>query len=210
MRPSQALRLAGRDLFFNSWRLVPLNAALGLVLVAGALGALTATPAVVLLVLAGLPAAALMHCAVLLERSENLTARDALDGLRLHWRRGLGLSAAGLAIGILGVLALRTYFTRPSLIPLGFLALYVLCLAALYGLIVWTLAIAEPERPLGAAAGRAARFAAQRPGGTLTLGLALLVVNAAGLAAGVMPFLTVTVAYSFLAVAYFVLPAEES
>ena len=50
---------------------------------------------------------------------------------------------------------------------------------------------------------------AQRPGATLLLGLALLLVNLAGIAAAVMPFLTITVAYSFLAVAHFVVPPED-
>jgi hypothetical protein len=36
----------------------------------------------------------------------------------------------------------------------------------------------------------------------------LLLVNLAGVAAAVMPFLTITVAYSFVAVAHFVVPAE--
>jgi hypothetical protein len=49
---------------------------------------------------------------------------------------------------------------------------------------------------------------AQRPGATLLFGLALLVVNLAGVAAAVMPFLTITIAYSFVAVAHFVLPEE--
>ena len=43
-------------------------------------------------------------------------------------------------------------------------------------------------------------------GATLVLGLALLLVNLAGIAAAIMPFLTLTVAYTFLADAHFVLP----
>jgi hypothetical protein len=34
-------------------------------------------------------------------------------------------------------------------------------------------------------------------------------VNVAGIAAAVMPFLTLTVAYTFLATAHFVLPPQE-
>ena len=56
----------------------------------------------------------------------------------------------------------------------------------------------------------AGRFVAVRPGATLLLGLALFLVNAAGVAAAVMPFLTLTVAYTFLATAHFVLPREET
>jgi hypothetical protein len=209
MTTGEALRLAGRDLFFNSWRLVPVNAALGLVLAVG-LAATIATPlAAPALLLAGPIAAALVHCAVLLARHENLAWRDAVEGLRLHWRRGVELAAVGMGAALVGALALRTYFDRPSLLPLGFLVLYLLGLGALFGLIVWTLAIAEPERTVRAAARRAAELAARRPGGTLALGLSLLVVNAVGLAAGAMPFLTVTIAYSFLAVAYFALAEKE-
>ena len=69
-------------------------------------------------------------------------------------------------------------------------------------------AVAEPDEPLRLVARKAATVGAQRPGATLLLGLALLLVNLAGVAAAVMPFLTVTVAYSFVAVAHFVLPAE--
>jgi NAD(P)-dependent dehydrogenase (short-subunit alcohol dehydrogenase family) len=36
-----------------------------------------------------------------------------------------------------------------------------------------------------------------------------ILVNAAGVAAGVMPFLTLTIAYSFVAVAHFTLPKES-
>jgi hypothetical protein len=51
-------------------------------------------------------------------------------------------------------------------------------------------------------------LAARRPGATLLIGLALFLVNLAGIAAAVMPFLTITLAYSFVAVAHFVLPPE--
>jgi hypothetical protein len=209
MRTGEALRLAGRDLFFNSWRLVPVNAALGLVLAAGVAAALTVPPAALVLVLAGPLAAALVHCSVLLARHEHVAARDVVEGLRLHWRRGLELAAAGLVIAVAGGFALHTYFGSSALAPLGFVVLYLLALAAIYGSIVWTFAIAEPERSLGAAARKAAMLALRRPGGVLGLGLALLLVNAAGLAAGLMPFLTVTLAYSFLAVANFAVRKGE-
>ena len=73
---------------------------------------------------------------------------------------------------------------------------------------LFTFAIAEPDQPLRLAARDAAALGARRPGATLLLGLTLLLVNLAGVAAAVMPFLTLTVAYSFVAVAHFVLPAE--
>ena len=45
-----------------------------------------------------------------------------------------------------------------------------------------------------------------RPLATIGFTLALLVVNALGFAAGVLPLLTLTVSYSFLATAHFALP----
>ncbi len=81
-------------------------------------------------------------------------------------------------------------------------------LLGIYAAVLTTVAVADPGLPLRLAARSAATLAAQRPGATLLLGLALLLVNLAGIAAAVMPFLTITVAYSFVAVAHFVLPAE--
>ena len=92
---------------------------------------------------------------------------------------------------------------------MAFVTLYLVVLLGIYAAVLTTVAVAEP----GAAA-RASRrddaavLAAQRPGATLLLGLALLLVNLAGIAAAVMPFLTITLAYSFVAVAHFVLPPE--
>jgi hypothetical protein len=204
MRPGQALTLALRDFYGNSWRLVPVNAALGAVLVlAGVLAAATPSALVVTL-LAGPLLAALAHCGVTLARTGNLAAADVRDGLRLHWRRGLLLGAGGAALLGLGTLAVHIYGRTP-LWPLSFVTIYAVVLLGIYQLVLWTLAIAEPALPLRTAARDAARFIAVRPWPTLAFGLALLAINVAGLAAAVMPFLTLTVAYSFLAAAHFVL-----
>ena len=87
-----------------------------------------------------------------------------------------------------------------------FVTVYVLLLLGIYQIILWTLAIAEPSRPLRVVAVEAAALGAARPGSTLLLGLALLLVNLGGVAAALMPFLTLTIAYSFIAVAHFALP----
>jgi hypothetical protein len=205
MTPRDALWLALRDFYANSWRLVPVNAALGAVLVGAALATLVTPGAAVLVVLAGPVAAALVHCAVTLVRTENLVLSDAWDGLRLHWRVGLGLGASGCVLVALGGLAIR-FYGGSSLWPLAFLTLYLLVLLAVYQLIVWTLAIAQPGRPFGSVLRDAGVVFGSRPVATLALGLLLLLVNIAGLAAAVMPFLTLTVAYTFLATARFVLP----
>jgi hypothetical protein len=206
MRAGAALRAALRDVYENSWRLVPVNAALGAVLVAVGAAAFAVRAALVLAVLAGPVAAALLHSAVTLVRTGNVELRDAVEGLRLHWRRGLLFGAAGAALLGLGLLAVRFYAHVAHGWPLAFLTLYLLVLLGVYLLVAWTLAIAEPERPLRSVCRDAAELGARRPGATLLLGLALLLVNAAGIAAAAMPFLTLTVAYSFLAAARFVLP----
>lgn len=210
MTVGTALRLAGRDLFDNSWRLLPVNAALGVVLVAAGLAAVAIHAALALFVLAGPVALALVHCSVTLARTGNVALADAREGLRLHWRRGLQLGAAGTALAVLGALAVR-FYTRTALgWPLAFLTVYVVVLLGVFAVVVATLAVAEPGEPLRHAACEAAALGAERPGATLLLGLSLLLVNLAGLAAAVMPFLTITVAYSCVAVAHFALPQKES
>ncbi len=208
MTVARALRLACGDLYQNSWRLLVVNAALGAVLVFSAVAAIAVHELLVLAVLAGPLATALAHCSVTLVRTGNLVLADAWEGLRLHWRRGLALGAAGLALGVLAALAVHFYTRSNAGWPLAFLTLYLVVLLGIYAVVLTTVAVAEPGEPLRIAARRAATVWAQRPGATLLLGLALLLVNLAGIAAAVMPFLTITVAYSFVAVAHFVVPAE--
>ena len=204
----QAMWLALRDFYENSWRLVVVNAALGAVLIVAVLATLAEPVALVLVVAIGPVVAALVHCAVTLVRTGDLTFADALDGLRLHWRRGLALAGAGAAVLGLGILALR-FYSGAALWPLAFLTGYLLVLLAIFELVLWTVAIAAPHRPLAAVARESAALAAARPGQTFALGLALLLVNVAGIAAAVMPFLTLTVAYTFLVTARFLVTPEE-
>ena len=203
-----ALRLAVRDMFHNSWRLVPVNAALGAVIVVVSVATVAVHAALVLAVLAGPFVVALVHCSVTLVRTGNLALADAWEGLKLHWRRGLQLGAAGTALVLLAALAFRFYTLSSYGWPLAFVTLYLVVLLGIYAAVLATFAVAEPERPLRLAAREAAALGARRPGATLLLGLALLLVNLAGVAAAVMPFLTLTVAYSFVAVAHFALPKE--
>jgi hypothetical protein len=208
MSVRRALRLACGDLYQNSWRLLLVNAALGAVLVFSAVAAIAVPALLVLAVLAGPVVTALAHCSVTLVRTGNLAVADAWEGLRRHWRRGLALGASGVALGVLAALAVH-FYTRSSVgWPLAFFTLYLVVLLCIYAAVLTTVAVAEPDEPLRLLARRAATVGAQRPGATLLLGLALLLVNLAGIAAAVMPFLTITVAYSFVAVAHFALPAE--
>jgi hypothetical protein len=208
MKPQVALWFALRDLYANSWRLLLVNAAFGATLVALVLAALALPPAAILVVLAGPVLAVLVHCAVTVVRTESLSIADVRDGFRLHWLHGLELAAAGSAFAALGLLAIRFYGGSGAW-PVAFLALYVMAFAGIYQLILWTLAVAEPGRPLLSVARDAGVLLGSRPGACVALGLVLLVVNLAGVAAAIMPFLTLTVAYTFLVAARFVLPPTE-
>jgi hypothetical protein len=209
MKARDAMWLALRDFYANSWRLLVVNTVLGAALVASVLAALAFPLAAVLVVAVGPVVAALVHCAVTLVRTGNLELGDAWSGFRLHWRRGLALASLGAAVAALGVFGIR-FYTTTSLWPLAFLALYVLVLLAIFQLVLWTVAIAAPDLSLAGVARESAAFALARPGQSLVLGLALLLVNVAGIAAAVMPFLTLTIAYTFLVTAHVLVTPEEA
>lgn len=205
-----ALGSALRDFYGQSWRLLVLNAAVGGALLVVAAAAAVSPAALVLLALVGPLLAALVHCEVALVRTEDLQLSCALDGLRLCWRRGLALACAGGAVTGLGVLAIAFYARGGSgTIPLAFLAGYLLALLCVVQLFAWPLAVAEPERPLRDVLKTAGSAVLRRPAASTGLALALLLVNLVGIAVAVLPFLTLTIAYTFLAAARFVLPREE-
>jgi Na+-driven multidrug efflux pump len=72
------------------------------------------------------------------------------------------------------------------------------------------LAIFEDTRPLRDVVRDAVLVVGRRPWGFAGLALALLLVNAIGVAAAILPFLTLTIAYSFLASAHFALPKNPA
>jgi hypothetical protein len=204
-----ALRLAVGDLYQQSWRLFVLNAALAVTAAVAGFAAAYYRLAVVGLVLLGPLAAAVMHCAVTVVTTEDLRLGTAVAGLRLHWRRGLELGAVAAGVVLLGIGAVAFYARLHGFaVPLAFVTLYLLFLAGLFLLLLLARSVAEPQLPLREAVPRTAVLALTRPRAALGLGLTLLLVNAAGVAAALMPFLTLTVAYSFLAAARFAIPTE--
>jgi len=206
-----ALRRAVRDLYDQSWRLLILNTLLGFTAVGIAWAALHALPALLLGLLLGPPAAALMHCAITLVREGDLRLADAFEGLRLHWRRGLALGALAGAAAVLTVVALRFYAgAGPSAWPLAMLVLYLALLFAVFQLPLWTLAILEHEQPLRRVLADAGLALLRRPAAWTGLAVVLFLVNLSGIAAAVLPFLTLTIAYSFLAAARFALPRDPT
>ncbi len=205
MTTGAALRAAFGDLYRQSWRLFLLNAALSAFVVPVAIAGLWAPPVWALLVLAGPLALSLMHCAVVVTRTEELRLAEALTGLRLHWRRGLALGALLAGGTLLGVHAISFYAGRGALV-LAVVGVYLLLAFALFQIVLWPLAVFEARRPARQVAADAVRALLARPVQALALGAALTVVNLIGLAAAVLPFLTLTIAYSFLAAAHFALP----
>ena len=113
MRPRDACVLALRDFYANSWRLVAVNAALGVVLVASILARSPCrSRRSSLLAARARTAAVVVHCSVTLVRTGDLAFADAWEGLRLHWRRGLALGAVGAGLLLLGLVAVRPTLLR--------------------------------------------------------------------------------------------------
>jgi hypothetical protein len=199
MNAGAALLAALGDGYRHSWRLVLLNCAAGAVIFAAAAGAAYVLPAALIAVAAGPLLAALAHCAVVVTRTESLDWSDVSAGLRLHWRRGLELGAlatAGIGFGVLA-----TYFyAHRGLWPVAAVTAYLLAAFCVWQLVAWPLAVAGVERPLA----RAAQELLRRPGSAIMLSLVIVVVNAAGVLT-IVPVLTMTLAFSFLATAHFVL-----
>jgi hypothetical protein len=209
MTVGDSLRAALRDFYDQSWRLLVLNTALSTAAIAIAWAALYTPVALALVIVLGPLAAALMHCAVTLVREDDLRLRDAVVGVGLHWRRGLALGLLGIAAAGLTVTAMRFYADAgPFAWPLAMLALYLALLFAVYQLPLWPLAVFERDRPLDRVLADAAIALIRRPAASVGLAVTLVLVNVAGIAAAVIPFLTLTIAYSFLAAAHFALPRQ--
>ena len=205
MGAASALRTAAVDFYHQSWRLAVFNTVLSAAALAVLYLALFVHSLFILLtVLLGPLAAALMHCAVLLAQHDELRFRDALSGLRLHWRRGAVLATMVLLVIWLGVIAFRFYGRDQWLFSV--FAGDVLAVFAVVQLLAWPRAVHEPDRPLKKIFGDALSDFLGRPLRAFAFALALLFVNSLGFVAAVMPFLTLTIAYSFLAAAHFALP----
>jgi hypothetical protein len=211
MTLARALGVAASDLYHQAWRLVILNTLLGIWLVLIVLASIAVRPALLLAILAGPAIAALMHCAVTLAQTEDLRLAEALTGLRRHWRRGLALGLAlAIAVG-LAAFAVPFYAHAGTWAwPFAAVCVYLLLMFFVFQLALWPLAVFEPGRPLKAVARDAASVVARRPLGFAGLAVALLFVNVLGVAAAILPFLTITIAYSFLVSAHFALPKNPA
>jgi hypothetical protein len=201
-----ALVAAVRSMYAQSWRMLLANAALAFGVLPFLVAALWVPLALAAAALvAGPLAMALMHCAVGLVEEDELSLRRWPAGLRLHWRRGLALGAgSGFVFGA-GGFALASYGGTGQLV-LAAVVLYVLLAFAAYQVPLWPLAVVERARPLREVVKAAGAVLLRSPLPTVALALALLLVNSVGVAAALMPLLTITLAYSSLAAAHYALP----
>ena len=203
----RGLRAALFDFYHQSWRLLVLNTLFSAVTIAILVAASYAEPALLLLLFVGPLAAAVMHCAVKLQQTEELRLRDALTGLHLHWRRGLVLGVLMVVVVALGVFAIVFYARAGTIgLLLALLVLYLLLLFGVFQLALWPRVVVERDRPLVRVLTEATFDVLRRPKAWIGLGVALVAINLAGIVAAVMPFLTLTIAYSFLAAAHVALP----
>jgi hypothetical protein len=209
-----ALGAAVRDLYRNSWRFVVANGCLAAAVLAPVwLAVQTAVPALLLLaLLAGPACAGLVHCAVLttVDAAGEVRVADFGRGVRRHWRRGLALGVLAGLVAVAGFTAIRFYAGRGGLWTVAaFGCGYLLVMAALFGLVLWPVAVHRADRPLAEAGRAAGLLFLHRWRAVLRLGAVLLAVNLAG-ALAVLPALTFTVALSFLAAARLLLPAAPA
>jgi hypothetical protein len=207
MSVRDALSRALGKTYHSSWRLLVVNTALSLVVVAVVLATPTLPLGLLLAcVVAGPLVAALVHCVVILVRGDEIRLADAVEGARLHWRDGLELGALFGAGLMIGVVAVTFYVSEPHRVwPLAIAAVYLVAFFCLLILVAWPLLIADHRLGVRGALRAAGLELLRRPWRALGLGLALLLVNVAG-ALTVVPLLTLNVAYTFLAATLVVLP----
>lgn len=207
MTARRALRRAAADFYRQSWRLALLNAVLATTMLAVAAAAIAVPVAAVLAILVGPIAAGVMYCAVTLIETEQLRLADAVVGIRRCWRRGAALAAIVGAAALAGSVAVRAYADAGTWAwPFAALVLYLLAIFGVLQLWLWPLAVADRERSLASVFVDAVCAMVRRPLASLGLAAVLTAVNVGGFVAAVLPLLTLTVAFSFLAAAHLALP----
>lgn len=205
------MRGAAEDLYYNSFRFLGANLALGLVLVGIALVSVGTLMGLVGLLVAVPPAAGIMRLATVLQRDGNVDFSDFTDALRHPWRR---LAVGAVQLGVLLVLVVDALVGG----ALGGLAGAFLTVSALYGLLIWWLfglvlwpLLEDPARdgePLRARLRLATVLLVAFPLRLLGVGLllgALILVSTLAVA----PLVTIGVAFAWLVAARYVLPLAD-
>ena len=209
-----AVRQAGSDFYFNSWRLVPANLVWGAGLLLLLLLGGTGNPLLgaALAPLLAWPTFALYRMAALIHRGHGVSTRESFSASRTSGRRILGLGLAFVGVGVVFATNIAIGILRQDVIGIaiataaawGVLAMVVL------GAIIWPLA-ADPDRAdrrLRDIAKLAATLAIGFPLRFGALTLVLLIVLAISTVLFVA-LLTVGIAFIALLATRFVLPAAD-
>jgi hypothetical protein len=207
-----ALRAAATDFYFHSWRLLPANILWAAVVLGILAAALLLPPLILLAPLAALPIAGIFRMATRIVRGESVSFWDGLDAWRGEVRPALALGT-GLVVALV-VLGFNVVSGLVSDGLLGWalatLAFWGLVAAWLYAWVAWPILL-DPARVTSPARQRlrlAALLVLAHPLRVGALGLVLLVLCVAS-AVAMVPLLTVSVAFSALVSARYVLPAAD-
>lgn len=206
-----AVRAAATDFYFNSWRLVPANLLWGATLVALMVAATLAPAALVLSPLLALPTAWIFRMAALIGRDQPATFWDGLAA----WRSALPVLLLGIALAGCGAVFLSNIVI--GIVSGTFLG-WAIATMAFWGLVaewllawtIWPLLFdpARADHPLRARLRLAALLVLAHPRRIGGLGLVLLAVFVISTIAFIA-LLTVSVAFSAIVAARYVLPAAD-
>lgn len=209
-----ALRAAGQDLFYNSWRVVPANVVLGALLIAAlvawaVVGPLATLP---LAVLAAAPLAGLFRLGGQATRGRDVNLSDAADPVR---ESPVAVLGAGLAFTIGAAVLLGDILSAilaPSVVgwAIGTAAAWGLLALVAFGFAWWPLAT-DPARagvPHRERARLAGLLVLAYPGRMALLALVLAAILAASTAL-TAALLTVAPGFVALVACRFVLPAAD-
>ena len=212
MTIGRALRQAGVDFYFNSWRFVPANVVWGLGLLLVLFLGLAWPPALVLGVLLAIPVAGIHRMAALIVRGEHASFSDFLGGMRQF-----ALPATAISIGaamIVAILTTNVVIGFETGGPLGWFlgatALYGEVAVAMFLVAIWPILV-DPRHeavPLRRRLVLAGLVVIGRPGRLFLLTLLILVMLAIStvlLAAIVL----VAVGYASLVACRWVLPTVD-
>jgi hypothetical protein len=207
-----ALRAAATDFYFHSWRLLPANVLWAAVVLA-ILAAALLLPALILLApLAALPIAGIFRTATRIVRGESVSFWDGLEAWRGEVRPALALGSGLLAATVVLAFNVVTGLFSDSMLGWAFatLAFWGLVGGWLYAWVAWPILL-DPARATIPARQRlrlAALLALAHPIRIGALGLILFALCVASTIA-IVPLLTVSVAFSALVSARYVLPAAD-
>lgn len=209
----RAVRQAAGDFYYNSWRLVPANLAWGALLLATlAMAGLWSALALLALPLLAVAYSGIARLAALIARGEMVGLGDAFTA----WGRYLG-PALALGAGLLlaaGLLGFNVWYAIADggvpAVAIGTASAWGLATLATFAVVAWPLLVdpAREDAPVRSRLRLAGLLMLAHPGrmlGVAAVVVVLLAVSTAAFAA----LLSVSVAFSALIAARYVLPAAD-